>query len=193
MAGLTTRNYSYSNVQRSADGSRVRSTGRSVVNTGNRIVVGNPGSGIGAVDPARIQAIIAAAKQQAGLRFNVPSNFAQPSLPQQGARPGVGLPQGREQVKALMQRMAAERGWTGAQWQALDRLEMKEAGYNPLAQNPSSTAFGLGQFLNSTWKAYGAQKTTDAAGQIKAMYDYIVKRYGNPQRALSFHLGHNWY
>lgn len=193
MAGLTNRNYSYSNVQRSADGSRVRSTGRSVVSTGNRIVVGNPGTGIGAVDPTRIKALVDAAKQRAGVSLQGAQNqlgVAQQRTTQQVAS---GLSMGREQIKALMQKMAAERGWTGNLWNALDRLEMKEAGYNPLAQNPTSTAFGLGQFLNSTWGAYGHKKTSDPLGQIQAMYDYIAKRYGDPSKALNFHLRNNWY
>lgn len=113
---------------------------------------------------------------------------AQPNAAYQPAK----LAANREQVRALAQRMAAERGWTGSQWQALDQLIMKESGYNPTAQNPTSTAYGIGQFLDSTWKPYGA-KTSDPKAQLDYMYRYLTGRYGDPSKALQFHLKNNWY
>lgn len=100
--------------------------------------------------------------------------------------------------KKLMRQMAqAMYGWgRGAQWRALDTLEMHEAGYNQFAQNPTSTAFGMGQFLDSTWKGYGP-KTTDPKNQIKYMLEYIHGRYGSPVKAWNQyydHPGHvGWY
>lgn len=94
--------------------------------------------------------------------------------------------------RALGQKLAAERGWTGSLWDAYNRLVMKESGWNNQAQNPTSTAYGIGQFLDSTWKGYGA-KTSDPATQIRYMLDYIAGRYGDPQKALQFHLANNWY
>lgn len=94
--------------------------------------------------------------------------------------------------RALGQKLAAERGWTGDLWDAYNRLVMKESGWNNNAQNPTSTAYGIGQFLNSTWKGYGP-KTSDPATQIRYMLDYIGSRYGDPSKALQFHLAHSWY
>lgn len=42
---------------------------------------------------------------------------------------------------------AALYGWAGSQWTALNNVEMAEAGWNNLAQNPSSGAFGIAQAL----------------------------------------------
>jgi phage-related protein len=93
----------------------------------------------------------------------------------------------------IVRAQAATRGWTGKQWLALDWLVRKESGYNHLAQNPTSTAYGLGQFLDSTWATVGGHKTSDPVLQTKYMLEYIAKRYGNPMNARAFHLSHNWY
>jgi hypothetical protein len=44
--------------------------------------------------------------------------------------------------------IAAGYGWTGAQANALDSIWTHESGWNNTAQNPSSTAYGIPQFLN---------------------------------------------
>jgi tape measure domain-containing protein len=99
-------------------------------------------------------------------------------------------------VAALVKSMAAALyGWTGAQWSALSRLLMGESGFNPNAQNPTSTAYGLFQFLNSTWAAMGARKTSDPAGQTVAGLRYIARVYGSPIRALAAWMSRtpHWY
>jgi hypothetical protein len=97
----------------------------------------------------------------------------------------------REIGKAL----AAKRGWSAAQWAALEELWQVESGWNPDAQNPSSTAYGIAQFLDSTWALVGAQKTSDPAGQIEAGLTYIARTYGLPTNALAAWQGRSphWY
>ncbi len=87
---------------------------------------------------------------------------------------------------------ASSYGWTGAQWDALKRLVQKESSWRPNAQNPTSTAFGLFQFLNGTWGPYG-KKTSDPGRQTDYGLRYIKDRYGDPLSALRFHLKNNWY
>lgn len=101
----------------------------------------------------------------------------------------------RAKNRELGQQMAAERGWTGGQWSALDKLIMGESGWNNTAQNPTSTAYGIFQFLNSTWGAYGFQKTSDPRTQILAGYKYIASRYGTPMNAYNTWLSRSphWY
>lgn len=91
--------------------------------------------------------------------------------------------------------LAAARGWTGAEWYALEDLWTRESGWNPHAQNPTSTAYGIAQFLDSTWAGYGIAKTSDARLQIKAGLRYIAARYGTPSNALAFWLRQSphWY
>jgi cell wall-associated NlpC family hydrolase len=95
--------------------------------------------------------------------------------------------------KKILNQAAAKFGWgTGKEWTALDALEMQEAGYNNLAQNPTSTAYGMGQFLNSTWAPYGP-KTSDAALQSKYMMEYIKGTYHDPIKAEAHEIADHWY
>jgi hypothetical protein len=98
--------------------------------------------------------------------------------------------------RRLGQKMAKEMyGWQGAQWNALDQLWGKyESGWRNNAQNPGSSAYGIGQFLDSTWRPYGP-KTSNAGLQIKYGLEYVHDRYKDPMHALKFELSHNphWY
>lgn len=96
-------------------------------------------------------------------------------------------------VQEMAQQMAAARGWTGDQWAALDWIVQHESSWNPNAQNPSSTAYGLFQFLDSTWASVGASKTSDPALQIQAGLAYIAQRYGTPAAAQAFWAQNGWY
>lgn len=69
---------------------------------------------------------------------------------------------------------------------SLYKLINNESGWNPNAQNPGSSAYGLGQFLDSTWQGVGAQKTSDPQAQVDATLKYIANRYGTPTNALNF-------
>lgn len=99
---------------------------------------------------------------------------------------------GAPALRATAQTIAAQQGWDQGQFNAWDAIINAESGWNPNAQNPTSSAFGLGQFLNSTWKGYGA-KTSDPTQQLTYMANYIKSRYGSPQAALAFHAAHNYY
>lgn len=95
---------------------------------------------------------------------------------------------------ALARQLVGQFGWS-RYWPSYNSLEMGEAGYDNLAQNPSSTAFGIGQFLDSTWATVGGVKTSDPAKQIMYMLKYISKSYGNPDVAYSRWLSRSphWY
>lgn len=69
----------------------------------------------------------------------------------------------------------------------------KESKWDPYAQNPRSTAFGIGQFLNSTWGLVDAEKTKNPYNQIDAMVQYVKLIYGNGCNAWHFRLKHGWY
>lgn len=81
-------------------------------------------------------------------------------------------------------------GWDLDSWAT---LIYRESTFNPKAQNPTSTAYGLGQFLNSTWDDVGCVKTSDPGEQIRCMALYIAQRYGTPQAALSHSYSRGWY
>lgn len=115
-------------------------------------------------------------------------------------------------AQSILQQTAAQFGWgSGAEWQALQNIEMKEAGFNPKATNPSSRAFGLAQALghgNSNTQGtlsnnYGGFGLTDAqaklansgdaAMQALWMMNYIKSRYGDPVKAWSYWQAHHSY
>jgi hypothetical protein len=116
----------------------------------------------------------------------------------QGA-PGGGSPGGNvisgtnAQNRALGKKMAAARGWTGAQWTALDSLwGTYESGWSSTVKNPGSSASGIAQNIAGFGPGY---ESGNAAQQITWGLDYIQGRYGDPVHALAFELSHNphWY
>jgi hypothetical protein len=109
------------------------------------------------------------------------------------AGPGQGTsapvaPSGSYQDYAL-----GKLGGDSGQFSCLENLWGKESGWNPNAQNPSSTAYGIPQFLDSTWAGTGIAKTSDGYRQIDAGLIYIEQRYGSPCAAWSHSQAHNWY
>jgi hypothetical protein len=109
------------------------------------------------------------------------------------ARPGQGTaaavaPAGSYQDYAL-----GKLGGSGGEFGCLENLWGKESGWNPNAQNPSSTAYGIPQFLDSTWAGTGIAKTSDGYRQIDAGLIYIENRYGSPCGAWSHSQANGWY
>jgi hypothetical protein len=106
---------------------------------------------------------------------------------------GNPIPSNPQANFKFAQQLGSQFGWNDKELQAWYTLGMKESGWRNNAQNPHSTAFGIGQFLDSTWKGVGMSKTSDPAQQVLAMAKYIKNRYGSPSKALAFHISHNWY
>lgn len=96
----------------------------------------------------------------------------------------------------IVRSIAAQRGWgSGPQWNALFNLIQGESGFRNTAQNPNSTAYGIFQFLNSTWRTVGGRKTSDPALQTTYGLRYIANAYGTPAAAYSAWLRRSphWY
>jgi hypothetical protein len=94
-------------------------------------------------------------------------------------------------ARSTIQQLAAQRGWTGAQWNALDWIINHESGWNVQAKNPKSSAYGLFQFLTGTQRTYGYG--ADALSQGLGGLKYIADRYGTPQGAKAFWERNHWY
>ena len=87
--------------------------------------------------------------------------------------------------RALGRQMAAERGWTGAEWTCLDKLWTQESGWNHLATNRSSGAYGIPQAYEpgqggAKMASAGADWQFNPATQIQWGLDYIERSYGSP-------------
>ncbi len=72
---------------------------------------------------------------------------------------------------------------------------MHESGGDPTAQNPASTAFGLGQLLLGNRILYLGQDyaTTDCGKQLTAFRAYVRDRYRTAEAAQAFWQRHGWY
>ena len=81
----------------------------------------------------------------------------------------------------------------GAEERCWYTLVMRESDWESEAQNPNSTAYGLGQFLDSTWAGTGYEKTSDPEIQLLAMEVYVMNKYITFCRALNFQIRNNYY
>ncbi len=61
-----------------------------------------------------------------------------------------------------------------------NKIATCESGYNPIAKNPYSTASGIFQFLDGTWKRYGEELWSD---------DYYTKNKLNENDSIEL----GWY
>jgi hypothetical protein len=55
----------------------------------------------------------------------------------------------------------------------------KESHTNPNAKNPTSSAKGIGQLLDSTYKNIGLKHSADPIAQVVASIAYISRHYGS--------------
>lgn len=111
-----------------------------------------------------------------------------------GFTPGIPMPRtaqiGREQAyaRSLFPRF----GWNANQLPYLIDLWNLESGWLPGAQNPTSTAYGIAQFLDTTWAAFGP-KTSNPDLQILYGEEYIKDVYGDPAAADKHEHDFHWY
>ena len=76
--------------------------------------------------------------------------------------------------------------WNMSEHRALMKLWGKESAWNPAADNPNSSAFGIPQLLN-------LDPSTPAPQQIERGLAYIQHRYDKPSVAWSHWRSNGWY
>lgn len=126
------------------------------------------------------------------------NNVGAGAVPQSGA------------IQTYARNLLAKYGWSG-QWDSFNNIVNSESGWNPLAANPSSGAYGIAQALGHGDAAtqgtnsdmYGGYGLTDAQAkaansgdpytQILWMMNYIQDRYGSPNAAWQYHVVNNAY
>jgi hypothetical protein len=83
---------------------------------------------------------------------------------------------------------AIAKGVPFAQSKLLTELIGRESGFRSSAKNPTSSAYGYGQFLTSTRNSYAKKypnlNYNNPVDQIVLTYKYIQERYGTVQHAL---------
>jgi hypothetical protein len=85
-------------------------------------------------------------------------------------------------------------GFSADQFSCLDSIYSSESGWNPHADNPTSSAYGIPQALpGSKMSSAGPDWANNPATQIRWGLGYIKSSYGTPCGALAFREGHGWY
>ena len=82
---------------------------------------------------------------------------------------------------------------TKEQYLCFTKLIGKESAWNPKAQNPKSTASGIGQILKSTYNGLGMKKTDAGVTQLVATLAYIHRRHVTPCGAWEHFKEKGWY
>jgi len=96
--------------------------------------------------------------------------------------------------RALGYSLLIEFGFDASQWPYLNALWTRESGWNHLAENKSSGAYGIPQSLPATKMAVvGPDWRSNPETQIKWGLAYIAARYGNPQGAWAHSQRFGWY
>ena len=96
--------------------------------------------------------------------------------------------------RQIAQALLPEFGFSSDQFPCLDSLWTKESGWNPTADNPTSSAYGIPQALpGEKMASAGADWATNPATQIRWGLGYIAEVYGSPCSAWSHSQANNWY
>ena len=82
---------------------------------------------------------------------------------------------------------------TKEQYSCLTKLVGKESAWNPNAENPISTASGIGQMLDSTYAGLGMKKQKTGVSQLVATLAYISRRHVTPCNAWKHFQDKGWY
>lgn len=96
--------------------------------------------------------------------------------------------------RTIAQALLPQFGFASDQFGCLDALWTKESGWDPYADNPTSSAYGIPQALPGEKMATaGADWATNPATQIRWGLGYIRAVYGTPCGAWAQSQAVNWY
>jgi hypothetical protein len=97
-------------------------------------------------------------------------------------------------ARAVARAMLASFGWKRRQFKYLNRLWDAESGWNVLAKNAHSGAYGIPQAdPGAKMAAAGPNWRTSATTQIRWGLGYIRSTYGSPRRAWDHEVATGWY
>lgn len=82
---------------------------------------------------------------------------------------------------------------TKKEYSCLAKLLGKESAWNAEARNPNSSAKGIGQLLDATYRNLGMKHTEASVPQLVATLAYIHRRHLTPCKAWSHFKEKNYY
>lgn len=102
-------------------------------------------------------------------------------------QPVDNSPQAPQTVKEIAHRLVTD-WFTEDEWTCFDNIIKAESQWQLDADNPTSTAWGIGQILNSKDNV-----GTDPYLQSIAALNYMIHKYNTPCKAWAFHKQNDWY
>ena len=119
--------------------------------------------------------------------------FLQASITTEQAVPELVIYKDRPPLLSVNAKEVARDLLNKEQFLCLTKLIGKESAWKPEAQNPTSTASGIGQMLDSTVSSLGMKKSDSAVSQLVATLSYISRRHSHPCGAWKHFQNKGWY
>lgn len=123
------------------------------------------------------------------------SMFVNAAFAPQPAIPATVIYKERPPLMQVSPKEIARELLTKKDFKCLTKLLGKESAWNPKAKNPTSSAAGVGQLLDSTYRNLGMKHSNAGVPQLVATLAYIGRKYGSggPCAAWSHFQRKNWY
>lgn len=123
------------------------------------------------------------------------SMFVNAAFAPQPAVPATVIYKERPALMQVKPKQIARELLTKKQFACFTKLVGKESAWNPKAKNPKSTARGIGQLLEGTYRNLGMKHSEAGVAQVVATLAYIGRKYGSggPCAAWDHWQRKNWY
>jgi len=99
----------------------------------------------------------------------------------------------RPALKQVNAKEVARELLTKKEYRCLAKLLGKESAWKASAQNPTSSAQGIGQLLDSTYRNLGMKHSKASVPQLVATLAYIHRRHQTPCSAWQHFVSRGWY
>lgn len=96
-------------------------------------------------------------------------------------------------LKQVDAKQLAKKLLTKKEYSCLAKLLGKESAWKSDAANPTSSARGIGQLLDATYRNLGMKHTEASVPQLVATLAYIHRRHLTPCKAWEFFKDNNYY
>ena len=121
------------------------------------------------------------------------SMFVNAAFAPQPAIPASIIYKERPILKQVDAKQLAKKLLTKKEYSCLSKLLGKESAWKSSAKNPTSSAKGIGQLLDVTYRNLGMKHTEASVPQLVATLAYIHRRHLTPCKAWEFFKQKNYY
>jgi hypothetical protein len=123
------------------------------------------------------------------------SMFVNAAFAPQPAIPASVVYKDRPALDQVSPKKIARELLTAKQYACFTKLLGKESAWKPSAKNPTSSAKGIGQLLDGTYRSLGMKHSEHGVPQLVATLAYIGRKYGSggPCAAWEHFQRKNWY